>query len=338
MELRIEKNVPLAEYTTLHLGGVADYLVEVKSVAELKEALRFAKQYAVPPIILGGGSNVLVSDAGYRGLVIINKILGRQYKEESDSVTLISGAGENFDEVVSDSVSRGYWGLENLSAIPGTVGATPVQNVGAYGVEVSSLIKEVKAVHAETNEEKVFSNADCRFGYRDSFYKSEAGRKWFVTEVSFLLTQSPNPILEYGDLQDLKEKQELSPKEVRQKVVKIRSGKFPDWNKFGTAGSFFKNPIITDTQFNGLKQAYPGIPGYIMGEGKVKVSLGWILDHVCGLRGYSDHGITLYKKQALVLVIENITSATAVENFVLQVEKVVKEKTGIEIEREVQSV
>lgn len=337
MELRIEKDVPLDAYTTLQVGGRADYLVEVETREELVEALQFAKQTATPPLILGGGSNILISDEGYRGLVIINKILGKKYQEEGGTVTLTCGAGEELDEVVADSVRYGYWGLENLSAIPGTIGATPIQNVGAYGVEVSSLITQVVAVHTETQEEKIFSVSDCGFAYRDSFFKTESGRKWVVVEVVFTLSREANPQLEYGTLQSLRKKG-VTLEDVRKKIIEIRAGKFPDWHKAGTAGSFFKNPIISSAQFEEIKRHYPDMPGYEVGEGLVKVSLGWVLDQVCGLRGYCRDGVCLYEHQALVLVNEGKVDATTIETFANHVAKIVEEKTGIQIEREVRSV
>lgn len=338
MGLRIEKAVPLAPYTTLQVGGVADHLAVVKTVEELGEALRFAKQTATPPLILGGGSNVLISDFGYRGLVIVNQISGRQYEEEGDEVLLTCGAGEVLDTVVADTATRGYWGLENLSAIPGTIGATPIQNVGAYGVEISDLVTKVVAVHVETTEEKVFTKADCQFGYRDSFFKTTAGREWIVTSVTFRLSCTSAPQLEYGALAELEKTAELTPQQVRDQVVAIRSEKFPDWQRVGTAGSFFKNPIISNAQFTALQKDYPGILGYPMGDTKTKVSLGWVLDNVCSLRGYCRDGVCLYERQALVLVHESPVSAKAIDEFATYVANMVKEKTGIVIEREVRSV
>jgi UDP-N-acetylmuramate dehydrogenase len=338
MALRIEQNVPLAQYTTLHVGGVADFVVEVKTVEEVRAALRFASQTATPPLILGGGSNVLISDAGYRGLVIINRLTGREYQEEGETVRLRCGAGENFDAVVAETVAKGYWGLENLSAIPGTVGATPIQNVGAYGVEVSSLVTAVIAIHSKTYEEKIFTLTECAFGYRDSFFKNEAGRAWVVTAVEFTLSKKSQPHLEYGALTELQTVPSLTPAHVRAKVTEIRAGKFPDWHEVGTAGSFFKNPIIPRTQYEALVQKYPELPSFSVGASMVKVPLGYILDRVCQLRGYCEEGVCLYEQQALVLVNVGNANAATIDAFAKKVAMMVKEKTGIEIEREVRSV
>ncbi|MCA9359258.1 UDP-N-acetylmuramate dehydrogenase, partial [Candidatus Kaiserbacteria bacterium] len=288
-----------------------------------------------PPLVLGGGSNLLISDAGYRGLVIVNKIKGIHFSQKDDLVVMTCGAGEVLDEVIAKTVEMNYWGLENLSSIPGTIGATPIQNVGAYGVEVSSLINSVTAINLETDEEKVFSNLECDFGYRDSFFKTTVGKKWVVTEVSFNLSRTPRLLLEYKDLQSLQSKNNLTQLDIRNEVIRIRSEKFPDWRSVGTAGSFFKNPIISKTQFEALKQSYSDIPGYEVSEIEVKISLGWILDKVCNLKGFSKDGVSLYKHQALVLVNESAASAEVINNFAKFVAEEVYKKTNVTIEREV---
>lgn len=336
MGLLIKEKVALATYTTLHIGGVADYLAEVTSVEALQAALLFAKEKtALPPLILGGGSNVLVSDEGYRGLVIVMRISGRHFVSTSDTeVTLTCGAGEVLDEVIEDTTAKNLWGLENLSSIPGTVGATPVQNVGAYGVEIASLVTEVFAVNKKTFLEKKFSNQECFFDYRNSFFKTEAGKEWIVTAVTFLLQKNFSPVLTYGSLQHL-ETENLLPAKVRAEVQMIRSEKFPDWSVVGTAGSFFKNPIITKEHFSALTKHYSGIVGYELPDDTVKVSLGWVLDKVCDLRGHSSGPVSLYEHQALVLVVQKTATAEQVKNFVTEIEKKVFEKTKIKIEREV---
>ncbi|MCB9814252.1 UDP-N-acetylmuramate dehydrogenase [Candidatus Nomurabacteria bacterium] len=336
MGLLIEKNVSLAEHTTLKVGGAADYLVEVRTVEELVEGLRFAQQTATLPLIIGSGSNILVSDAGYHGLVIKNLITGVIYDtSDQDKVLLTCGAGEQLDTVIADTVARGYWGLENLSAIPGTIGATPIQNVGAYGVEVSSLITSVEAVQADTLEVKKFTNAECQFGYRDSFFKTPLGKKWAVTKVTFNLSKKISPQLEYKDLISLKEIKNISSMQIRNEVINIRSKKFPDWHRVGTAGSFFKNPIIKNEVYEKLKVEWPDLPGYPASETETKVALGWVLDKVCNLKGFCRDGVCLYEQQALVLVNIGSQSAEAIikfENFVIDE---VNKKTGIAIEPEV---
>ena len=328
---------PLADYTTLKVGGPAAHLVAVQSVAELESMRQWAQSMGVPVLSLGSGSNVLIPDVGYPGLVIINQIKGLVYEPAGGgAVTVTIGAGEQLDEVVADSVSRGYWGLENLSHIPGTVGAAPIQNVGAYGVELSALIEHVTAVSLSTGEVRVFANADCQFGYRDSYFKTTAGRDWFITSVVCRLSTGRSPVLTYGDLQQL-DHHTCTLGAVRAHVIAIRSTKFPDWHTVGTAGSFFKNPIISAAHCTQLQQQYSGLPAYKQADGQMKVSLGWILDKVCELRGHQVGAVGLYQAQALVLI-NTGDSAAAIAAFADQISQVVFTKTRITIEPEVRFV
>jgi len=239
--------------------------------------------------------------------------------------------------LVQYAVDKNYWGLENLSAIPGTVGATPIQNVGAYGVEVADLITEVSALNKETGEVKNFSNKECQFAYRDSFFKTLKGKEWIITEVVFKLSLNKSPKLDYGSLKDLKYIPSLTPAKIRDEVIKIRSGKFPNWREVGTAGSFFKNPIIETKAFVQLQSKYPEIVGHAVDESMTKVSLGWVLDKICGLRGYQKNGVCLYQEQALVLINQSAKDASAINDFAEEIKAIVKAKTGILIEREVSS-
>ncbi|MCB9810002.1 UDP-N-acetylmuramate dehydrogenase [Candidatus Nomurabacteria bacterium] len=338
MKMEVAKNVLLSEHTTLKVGGVADYMVEVKDESELMEALRFAKQTAMPPLVLGGGSNILASDEGCRGLVIKNRIKGVEYNVHGDNVYVSCGAGEMLDKVIEETVNKNYWGLENLSHIPGTVGATPVQNVGAYGVEVCSLITEVSAINIETEQKNIFSNEECKFSYRDSYFKTNEGKKWIVTKVVFKLSLLKSPKLSYGALQDLEKNKSLTIQDIRNEVIRIRSTKFPDWNNIGTAGSFFKNPIIPNKQFADLLIKYPDLPGYSVDSENTKIALGWVLDNVCSLKGYCENGVCLFKQQALVLINESAKDSATIDDFANFVTEKVKEKIGVDIEREVTKI
>jgi len=333
----MQHDVSLSAHTTLQVGGPADYFVAVHTVEGLKQALHFAKQNAVPVYVLGGGSNILFPDDGFRGLVIKNCIPGIVYTQQESDTTLVCGAGENWDDVVADTVEKKYWGLENLSLIPGTVGATPIQNVGAYGVEVAELITAVACVHKETLQEKVFSAAECQFGYRDSYFKSTAGRDWIVTHVTFTVSASPQPKLEYKDIMHLQGVENISSQIIRDAIVQVRTKKFPDWERVGTAGSFFKNPIIPEAASVALVQKYPELPTFPAGPGECKVLLGWILDKALHLKGYKKDNVRLFENQALVLVNEG-GSSQAIESFYLSIQKIVFEETGITIEPEVQIV
>jgi len=334
MSIEIVKNTHLAAHTTLHVGGVADYFVEVSSTQELIQALRFAAQNAAPVFMLGGGSNVLFPDSGYRGLVIKNTISGYDITEHGSTVLVSVGAGTNWDEFVATMCQKNYWGVENLSSIPGTVGATPIQNVGAYGVEVSHVIESVTAINSETCAEKTFTPAECHFAYRDSFFKTAEGKKWVVTAVTFTLSKKPQPNLAYADLHPLHTQENLTATQVRDFVKTVRSKKFPDWSVVGTAGSFFKNPIVTAADYRRLQALYPDMPAYQATNGDWKLSLGWLLDKVCGLKGYCVGEVCLYENQALVLT-NTGDSATAILEFVQYIISHVYEKTQVTIEPEV---
>ena len=335
MSLQIEEDINLAKYTTLQTGGPARYFVRVQNVVEVKEAALFAQQKALPLLCLGGGSNVLIDDRGFPGLVVLNELKGREYLEYEEDITLICGSGEVLDEVIAETVTKGYWGMENLSAIPGTVGATPVQNVGAYGVEVSSLISKVETVNLENGEEKIFANNECNFGYRDSFFKSIEGKKYFITKVHFKLKEKSAPQISYADLQKFFSDSTPTLREVREAVIQVRSQKFPDWKKVGTAGSFFKNPFVTDTEAKRLQTLYPDLPVYQLGSGIVKIPLGYVLDKLCDLKGYQVGPVGLYQAQALVLVNYGGATSDEIKNFAKEIAEKVFTKTNITITPEV---
>ncbi len=331
----LKENIRLSQYTTLQVGGVADYVVEVTTEEELELVAQYASVQETPLLVLGGGSNVLVSDEGFRGIVALMKIGGITYHEVGDIVEVTAGAGVVFDALVADTTERELWGLENLSAIPGSVGATPVQNVGAYGVEVSHIISHVVAFNKKTFTKKTFSNQECAFLYRQSFFKTVEGSEWIILSVTFVLKKNYAPKLTYADLKSLLDEPTLTPAQVRASVVAIRSAKFPNWHVVGTAGSFFKNPVIPIEQYNELKQHYSELPGYPEGSDKMKVSLGWILDKLCKLRGYTEGNVGLYEAQALVLVNHGGATAAEINSFVKNISEKVFLKTKIKIEREV---
>lgn len=335
MSITISKNISLAPYTTFKIGGCAEYLVEVFTKADLVEALTFAKNNKLSLTVLGGGSNVVVADEGVAGLVIVMKNEAIDSTDTSDGVLLSAGAGTVWDDLVAHSVRHKWWGMENLSGIPGSVGAVPVQNVGAYGVEVSSLVYEVRAIHTETLEEKIFTNNACLFGYRDSFFKSKNGRLYVIYEVLFLLRPDASSLLQYKDLAEYFTKEMPSQIKIRQAVLSIRSKKFPDLRTCGTAGSFFKNPIISNEQAQLLVEKYPDIPVHTAGDMK-KISAAWLIDKVAGLRGIVRGAVGTHDKQALVMVNYGGATAKDVVGFAALIIAEVKSKTGIILEPEVQ--
>lgn len=336
--MKIEENVPLKDHTTFRVGGPARFFAVAHTFKELRELLAHARGHRLPILILGDGSNVLAPDRGWEGIVIKVALRGRDFREEPDGrVFATAAAGESWDDFVADCVSQGYGGLENLSGIPGLVGATPIQNVGAYGVEVKDVIEAVLVLDVARGESKRLTPRECEFGYRDSAFKKNAGR-YVVTSVSFRLGKPHVPKLHYRDLKEYFESFDHAPSllEIRQAVIAIRSRKFPDLSVIGTAGSFFKNPTISPDELARLKSRFPELPHFPAGEGKEKISLAWLLDRVCNLRGVTHGTVGSFEHQPLVIVNRGGATADELRAFADYVASCVKEKTGIVIEPEVQ--
>ena len=336
--MNIQENISLSQYTTFKIGGPAKYFCQIKNEKELLEALDFAKNKSLPIFVIGGGSNLLVSDEGYKGLVLKIEMYGIAFSQNLVSAS----AGENWDNFVNETVERGYYGLENLSAIPGTVGASSVQNIGAYGVDVSQYIQSVRAYDIRKEQFVDIKNEECQFSYRDSVFKQQKGR-FIIVSVTFNLKTSGEVNIEYKDLKEYFEAKNLnrspSLREVREAVIAIRESKLPDWQRWGTAGSFFKNPIIPIQKYVDLKQKYTDLPGFPECDGaKIKVSLGWILDKICNAKGLSVGNAYVYEKQALVLVAKPGAKASEVIELSRRIQDMVKEKTGIAVEAEVEWV
>jgi len=334
--MTLRRNVPLKSYTTFHIGGEAAYFTDVRSRSELGEAVSFAKKEKLPLFVLGGGSNILVSDSGFPGLVVRMSFSGISFEERDGSVEAIAAAGESWDDFVSESVKRNLWGLENLSGIPGTVGATPIQNVGAYGVEVKDVLSSVELFDTETLDVRNMGNQECFFGYRDSFFKREEGKRYIVTAVSFCLSKTPAPILSYRDLMNRFSGTTPVLSEIRDAVLSIRSKKFPDLSRFGTAGSFFKNPILPYGAYEKLKHRFPDMPAFST-DGGVKISLAYLLDAL-SLKGEREGDVGTFERQPLVIVNFADASAADVDAFAKKIEAIVKDSTGIVLEREVRSL
>ena len=331
--LKIQKNIPLKNFTTFQIGGEAKYFCIIKSIVELKEAVDFSKGKKLPIFVLGGGSNVLVSDSGYSGLVIKNEILGKKIEEGR----LVTCSGETLDEVIKYGIKENLFGLENLSGIPGTVGGAIVQNAGAYGVEIKNCIYSVVGMDISSGENFIYYTNDCQFDYRTSIFKKN--KNLIITEVQFKLNREFIPQIEYSGIKKLLVNDEIIGAEgIRDVVLKIRGEKLPDWHKLGTAGSFFKNPIFHFNEYEKIKEKFPKMSVFIEPGEKVKVPLAWVLDNICGLRGYREGNVGLYDKQPLILV--NYGNATEKEvcDFVQKIKKIVREKTEIEIEEEVEKI
>ncbi len=335
--MTIQENVSLKEYTTFKIGGPARFFCTVRNEDDVIEAINFSKKNKVKIFVLGGGSNLLISDAGFDGLVIKIEIMGIDYSEDGDTVMVKVGAGENWDKFVEEMVERGLYGLENLSNIPGTVGASPVQNVGAYGVEAKDTIQSVYVLDIEKDEYKTFSNSECMFDYRYSMFKDMPGR-YIVLSVTFKLSKKHKLNYKYKDIQEafaVKRIKEPTLKQMRNVIIDIRGRKLPDLKGYGTAGSFFKNVIVSAPKAKELLDKYPEMIIHPVNNKKVKIPLAWILDHVCGFRGVKKGNVGTYQNQALVLVNYGGASSKEIIDLAQKMVDTVFEKTGIEIEPEV---
>lgn len=336
--MTIKENILLKDYGTLRVGGHARFFCSVNDISELKESLQFAQDRNLPFIVLGAGSNMYFSDNGFPGLVIHMEILGMEPVKQNQSLTVRVGAGEPWDSFVDFSVSENLYGLENLSYIPGTVGASPVQNIGAYGTEVKNTIKEVQALDARTLETKCFKKEDCAFTYRDSFFKTKEGKNFIITHVIFELKKKDIPNISYADLRTFfkgREIDEISLRDVREAIIAIRKKKLPDPSLIGTLGSFFKNPIVQEAQYLNLKKEFPELVAYPQSENKYKISAAWIMDHACHLKGIRQGHMGTYESQPLALVNYGGATSSEVKMFSEKIKQQVKERTGITLHEEV---
>ncbi|HVX90794.1 MAG TPA: UDP-N-acetylmuramate dehydrogenase [Candidatus Paceibacterota bacterium] len=331
------ESVSLASLTTFRIGGPAAYVVDCESESDVRDAIAFAREHALPFVVLGGGSNVLAPDDGYAGVVIRPHLTRLSFDERDDGVLAIAEAGVPWDAFVREACMRSLWGVENLAGIPGSVGAAPIQNIGAYGAEVAETVEWVEVLDPETGDVTRVSNADCAFGYRDSRFKRNPGT--IILRVAFLLKKDGAPRIGYADLARAQEQGTplTTPSEIAAAVRAIRAKKFPDLSHEGTAGSFFKNPHITAEAFAALKERYPELPGFPSGA-LVKVPLAWILDRVLNLRGFTHGNARLYEAQPLVLATTFGARAEEVRALAALVNARVKETTGIELEWEVREL
>ena len=336
--MKIQENISLKNYNTFGVEAKAHYFVEVHDLHELKYATEFAKINHIKILFLGGGSNLLFTQ-DFDGLVIKLNLKGISEEILDENHVLVSAkAGENWHEFVLYTLSKNYGGLENLSLIPGNVGTCPIQNIGAYGTEIKDHFVSCKALNLETSEIEELSLEDCKFGYRDSIFKTSAKGKYVIVEVTFKLTTQNHHIkTEYGAIStELKNLGIENPtiQEVSKAVINIRQSKLPNPAEIGNAGSFFKNPSIPLAQFENLKEKFPEIQGYANGDW-VKVPAGWLIENA-GWKGKQIGNVASHKLQALVII--NATgnaSGKEIYDFSTQIIESVKEKYGIELEREV---
>jgi len=307
----IHTNIPLKSATTMKLGGPAKYFSEAHTVQELHELYSDAHAKSVPVFILGGGSNVVAHDEGYPGLIIRIKIPGFEViADDLNSTTIKVGAGENWDSVVKRAVDMRLSGVEAMSAIPGTAGAAPVQNVGAYGQEISETLVSLEAYDTQTHAMVTLQNADCGFSYRHSTFRGDQQGRYIITSITLRLSKSlPAPPF-YESLQAYFDERAISvftQQTVRDAVVAIRTDKLPDPAVRPSAGSFFKNALVESWKMDELRTQYPDIKAYEMGDGTYKVYTGWLIEK-SGFKGQTLHGMYVNEKNALVLINESASS------------------------------
>jgi len=336
----IQENVSLKDKTSFHIGGRARYFVSVKSKQDLSGAYKFSKEKSVPVFILGDGTDILLNDRDFNVLVI--KFENRDFEVTSaggNRYQVTAGAGLNWDEFVKKAVNENLGGVECLSGIPGTVGASPVQNIGAYGQEVKNTVAEVEAFDSRTGEFVRLKNGDCKFTYRDSIFKKEKAR-YFIISVTFLLEKDIKPTLTYASLlRYLEENKIKNPglAEVRSAVLDIRAKKLENPKEVGNAGSFFKNPVIEKEAFNKLQAKWSDMPHFESGD-KIKLQAGWLIDKA-GLKGKSVGGAMVSTKNALVIVnADDQATADDVKTLADKITEDIKEKFGLVLEPEVQFI
>jgi UDP-N-acetylmuramate dehydrogenase len=333
----IQNNFNLKALNTFGIESYAKYYCELNEEIEFKTLLTNSVFVNSEKLILGGGSNILFTK-NFNGFVLHNKIKGINITEDSANHQIVKvGAGENWHEFVLWTIEHRLGGLENLSLIPGCVGASPMQNIGAYGVEIKDTFHQLEALDLNTGDKKVFSNNDCNFGYRESIFKNKVKNKYLITNVFFKLKKTPILNTSYGAInEELTKLNILRPtiKDVSDAVIKIRQSKLPNPKELGNAGSFFKNPEIDVEKYENLKKVFPKLVSYALPENKYKLAAGWLIEE-CGLKGFEINNAAVHVKQALVLVNKGNCSGKDVlelSNYVIQK---VFNKFGVNLEREV---
>lgn len=333
----VHTNIPLKNYLTMKLGGPARFMTTATTADELATACRNATKQGVPFFILGGGSNVVARDEGFGGIVVRNRILGFEIvADDASSTTIKIGAGENWDEIVEKTVSMGLSGIEAMSAIPGTAGAAPVQNVGAYGQEIADTLVSLEAYDSHEDRFVVLQNADCGFAYRHSMFRGDqAGRYGIVSTTLRLYKAAPQPPF-YEALQRYLDDNNVTlftPKVIRDAVTAIRADKLPDPKMLPNTGSFFKNAIIETWQLADLQKEWPTMPSYDLGDKRVKIPTGWLIEQT-GLKGQVLHGMKIHDKNALVLINESAQSYSDLAAARSEIIAKVRDTFRIQIEQE----
>jgi UDP-N-acetylmuramate dehydrogenase len=332
--MNVTHNISLRIYNTFGIDARAKKFSVFRSVEELSDLIKMPGRSHF--MILGGGSNILLTK-DYDGYVLKNEITGIEVVHEDEHhVYVKAGAGENWHQFVIFCLERDLAGVENLSLIPGNVGASPMQNIGAYGAEIKDVFHDLEAFQIKTGKVVTFSHADCEFGYRESVFKNKHKGEYVILTVTFRLNKVPRFNTSYGAIEDELRRMNkgVSIQSISQAVINIRTSKLPDPVKIGNAGSFFKNPTIPEKQFDELKKKHAGVPAYPQAHGLVKVAAGWLIEQ-CGWKGYRKGNAGVHEKQALVLVNYGSASGKEIYDLSEEIRKSVFKKFGIELEREV---
>lgn len=336
-KISVQENISLKPYNTFGIDARARYFTSFSSIEQLAEALNYKPKTTNYKLILGGGSNILFTK-NLDGLVLKNDIKGIEVVREDDHhIYIKAGAGENWHQFVLHCVKNNYAGIENLSLIPGNIGASPMQNIGAYGVEIKDVFFELEAFHKQEKTVKKFSLNDCSFGYRESVFKNKYKDQFIIINVTYRLNKKPSFNTSYGAIEQELDKmgvKDLSIPTISQAVINIRTSKLPDPKEIGNAGSFFKNPIVSNQRFVELKKVFPNIIAFPSGKDHTKLAAGWLIEQ-CGWKGYRKGDAGCYSKQALVLVNYGNARGTEIYDLSEEIIQSVKRRFGVILEREV---
>jgi UDP-N-acetylmuramate dehydrogenase len=335
--MEIHTNIPLKNYTTMKLGGKARFLTEARTPDDIQKVYQNAKAQKLPIFILGGGSNVIVKDEGFNGIVIRIRISGfKVISDDINNTTIKIGAGEIWDSVVKRTVDMGLSGIETMSAIPGTAGATPVQNVGAYNQEIADTLQSLEAYDSETDTFVTLQRDDCGFAYRDSIFRSKSSGRYVITSITIKLSKNQPAPPFYDSLQKYLDEHGIkifTVETIRNAVIEIRKEKLPDPNIMPNSGSFFKNAIVEKWQVDDLSNQYLDVPVYDLGDGKYKIPTGWLIEKA-GLKGILTHGMRIYDRNALVLVNESAKSYNDLAAARDEIIGKIRDKFRIQIQQE----
>lgn len=337
--MKIQQNIKLDKYSTMRLGGMANFLATVKNRQDVVSAVAWAERYNLPVVMIGDGSNIIWSDKGFPGLVIVNKITGfRIFKEDDGNIFVTVGSGENWDSVVKRTVKKGLSGIEALSLIPGTAGATPIQNVGAYGQEIADTLVVVEAYDRKSKTFVNIPKVDCQFGYRTSRFKAKDRGRFLITGLTLHLVKDSLKPPFYNALQRYIDDHKItsfSPTVIRKAVIDIRSSKLPDPKKVANNGSFFANPVVPDKVFKSISAKFPNIPNWPQSDGTVKLSAAWMIE-IAGFKGFIDPetGMSVWPLQPLVLVNSSAKSTRDLIEFRQKIIVKVRYLFGITLEQE----